>query len=56
MCNSNKQPSIKTHAQMCYIKTATILNNIKQLDSYWVNFSINFAIEAFIIQFNDLII
>jgi hypothetical protein len=53
--NSNKQPSIKIHGQMCYVKT-TILDNIKVVDSYKIKTPIKFAMEAFLIQFNDLLI
>jgi exonuclease III len=53
--NSNKQPSVKIHGQMCFIKT-TILNNIKLVESYKVKSPIKFALQAFLIQFNNLLI
>jgi hypothetical protein len=40
---------------MCYVKT-TILNNIKIVDSYKVKSPVKFALEAFIVQFNELLI
>ncbi len=46
---------IKIHGQVCFIKT-TILNNIKLVDSYKVKSPIKIALEAFIIQFKDLLI
>jgi hypothetical protein len=40
---------------MCSKKT-TILNNIKQVDSFKVESPINFTMEAFIIPLNEVLI